>query len=50
MEFEPTGMALVAQWFQQHGGAFGLGLVIGSIGNAVTFTRKMIQLRRDGVI
>lgn len=50
MEFEPTGMALVAQWFQQHGVAFGLGLLIGSIGTAVTFARKMIRLRRAGVI
>ena len=49
MEFEPTGMALVAQWFQ-HGVAFGLGLLIGSIGTAITFARKMIQLRRDGAI
>lgn len=50
MEFEPAGMALVAQWFQQHGVAFGIGLFIGSISTAVTFVLKMIQLRRNGII
>ena len=37
MEFEPNGMALVAQWLQLHGVAFGIGLVVGSIGTAITF-------------
>lgn len=50
MDFEPTGMALVTQWFLQHGVAIGLGLLIGSIGTAVTFYRKLIQLRREGVL
>lgn len=49
-EFEPSAMAELAQWMQQHAIAFGLGLVLGVMGSAVTFARKMLRLRRDGVL
>lgn len=40
----------MTQWLQQHGVAFGLGLLLGAIGTAAVFARKLIQLRREGVI
>ena len=46
-EFEPT---TVAQWFQQHGIALGLGVLLGSIGTAAIVARKLIQLRREVVL
>lgn len=49
MQFELNGMALVTQWFQPtRRGVW--ALLVGSIGSAITFARKMIQLRCDGVI
>lgn len=50
LEFEPSAMALLAQWLTTHGVVFGAGLFVGVITTASVFVTKLVRLRRDGVL
>lgn len=49
-EFEPSAMALLAQWLTNYGLAFGAGLVVGTVATASVVVAKIMRLRRDGIL
>lgn len=50
LDFEPSGMALVANWLAQNAPVLVAGFLAGVVMATAVFVAALAKLRRDGVI